>query len=119
MSTFIEEYDLAFIAFYEPSGKIWGWFTTKDHRNLLINGDSAKRVRRPRETYAFWAVVGKTITIKKHRPWQNNLDWLKRKKLDGKYVETTADHLYEIWPGFNDDMDQRLLFLRLTGELEI
>ena len=118
MGIFADDYEINFVSWYEPSNKVWGWFTTKQAQTLLVNGDTAKRVKRPREVFAFWAVIGKTITIKRHRPWQNNMDWLKRKKIEGKYVEITPMEFDALWTTFSDDIDQRMMLLRLSGELE-
>ena len=112
---FLDDNELRFVSHYEPSNKIWGWFRSRraedGHSPYLSDR------RRPMEVHAFWGVVGKTITIKRHA-WRSHLDHAKAKKLAGKYVEIDQERLLELWPTFWDDIDQRMLFLMLSGGLD-
>lgn len=109
---FSSEHKLVFAAYYEPSNKIWGWFETLSKREREVPSPPV-----PYCIYAFWGVVGKTITIKRHS-WRHRLDHTKSRKLQGKYVEIDQQRLYELWPSFLDDMDQRMLFLSLSDALD-
>ena len=103
--SFFDDNELIFISHYEPSNKIWGWFR------------STRKERKPMDLHAFWAVVGKTITVKRHH-WRSNMNHVRDKKLAGKYVEISTERLAELWPSFREDLEQQLLFMRLTGELD-
>ena len=97
--------ELRFIARYEPSNKVWGWYTD------LVDVDGVKR----RYAFAFWAVIGKTISIKRHPLWgRSNLRDLEKQKITNKYFEITEAELLERWPSFWDDLEQRLLFVSLS-----
>lgn len=116
MSSIADDHEIAFLAYYEPSHKIWGWLAPR-HRNDRRSNPWLSDTRRPMEIIAFWAVIGRTITVKRHL-WRSNLNQVKTKKLAGKYVEMSTERLLELWPTFVEDMDQRLLFLRLSDGFE-
>ena len=113
---FLDDNQLMFASYYEPSHKIWGWFRSKraeDRRGSPYLSDA----RRPMEVHAFWGVIGKTITVKRH-VWRSNMNHVRDKKLAGKYEEISEERLLELWPMFYEDLDQRMLFLTLSGGLD-
>lgn len=99
---------LQFISYYQPSDKIWGWFTRES--------DQPTGQARKQWAYAFWAVVGKTISIKRHRIYGwSQMQALEETKVANKYMKLSEAELLQRWPSFHDDMDQRLLFLSLSS----
>lgn len=105
-----DRFRIHFVAHYGPTNKVWGWLTTDD-----TNGKYA---------YAFWAVVGKTISFKRHqtyghrdfgRGWMRNLEAI---KLANKYEQIGCEQLLSMWPGFMEALAMRYTFMQLSNGFE-
>lgn len=113
--SFTENHHLVFVSYYESSNKIWGWFAPRDQQ--WRRSAHRSNVRAAHDIFAFWAVVGKTITVHRHR-WRGNINQTKAKKLAGKYEEIDQLRLSQLWPSFFGDMDRHMLWLSLSDGLE-
>jgi hypothetical protein len=98
-------HEIKALAWYPKENKIWGWFLPKD------GSKPAKYC------YAFWGVIGKTISIKRHNYWNSDrmMREVLRKKLDHKYWKMSQEELLEKWPDFTDCLERTLLFLQLSN----
>ena len=102
-----QRFKLHFVARYEPTNKVWGWMTISDDIS--------------HSAYAFWAVIGKTISFKKHRIYGYRgtdyriMNGLEVAKLENKYVKMTEEELLELWPDFKEAMSNRYTFMQLAN----
>lgn len=101
-------FNVHFIAHYAPTNKIWGWMTTDD-----ITDD--------RHAYAFWSVVGKTISFKRH-PIYHIRDFgrgymraIEEAKIGNKYVAIDMEELLRMWPDFMESLSYRYTFMQLSN----
>ena len=70
--------------------------------------------RNPQIAYAFWAVVGKTISIKSHAYYnKGSMHALERRKINNKYVDMPEELILERWPAFVEQLEQALIFHKL------
>lgn len=104
--------ELRFVARYEPTNKVWGWLTLPHEQG-----------KRPAHAYAWWAVVGKTISFKRHSIYgsfqrQHAMTMLEDAKLENKYVRITEEELLDMWPDFHDALANRFLFMQLSNGFE-
>lgn len=103
-------FELHFVARYEPTNKVWGWVTFPSDRY-----DCA---------YAFWSVIGKTISFKKHRLYgprgvgSRTMQVLETAKLENKYVKISEEELLELWPDFRESFSNRYTFMQLANGFE-
>jgi hypothetical protein len=106
-------FNIRFLAHYEPTNKIWGWMT--------VDGGSDAR-----HAYAFWSVVGKTISFKRHtvhgysirgygKGWMSSIE---SAKLENKYVEISLEDLLSMWPDFMESLGYRFTYLQLSNGFE-
>lgn len=102
-------FNIHFLAYYEPTNKIWGWMTTTGTSNT-------------KHAYAFWSVVGKTISFKRHQIYSMyGKGWMKgleTGKLDNKYVEITQEDLLSMWPDFMESLGYRFTYMQLSNGFE-
>lgn len=108
-----DKYPIKFLCHYEPMDKVWGWI-------LPPQPESPKNLyssdwRGPHVSYAFWAVVGKTITVKTHSYYnKGSMHGLEKRKITNKYVEIPVDEMLQRWPGFWDQLEQAIIFHKLS-----
>ncbi len=102
-----ENYEIKQVMYYEPGNKIWGWM-------VPTNGNNMKQFQHT--AFAFWAVVGKSISVNKHNSWKPSIhmEGLVKKKSQNKYVEITTEQLREMWPNVDDAIEQKMLFMMLS-----
>jgi hypothetical protein len=103
----MKNYEIKHVSYYEPGNKIWGWMTpTADSK--IKNYEQV--------AYAFWAVVGKTVSLNKHTGWKPAIQMtqLEKKKADNKYVQLTEEQITAMWPDLHDAIEQRMLFMTLS-----
>ena len=70
-----------------------------------------------RECFCFWAVVGKTINMKKHLLMGDNMGYLEKKKQANKYQEIDESRLLDMWPSFREDLSNRYIFYMLSDSI--
>jgi hypothetical protein len=111
-----DRYPVKFICHYEPMDKVWGWTLPPQYDKALpLQSPYSSRPQEPHIAYAFWAVVGKTISVKSHRYYnRGSLRGLELRKLANKYVEMPGDALLERWPMFWEQLEQALIFHKLS-----
>ena len=56
----MNNYEIKHVSYYEPGNKIWGWMAPTAASNIKNHTQIA---------YAFWAIVGKTVSLNKHTGW--------------------------------------------------
>jgi hypothetical protein len=102
------KFELRWVGYCEANNKVWGWFVD-------ANKERGKSKYAQSECYCFWSVVGKTISMNKHsyRSW--DMEALEKKKLANKYELITQDQLIEMWPNFQEDLNNRFVFATLAG----
>lgn len=106
------KYLVNFLCYYEPMDKIWGWILPPQYNKTLINQHHSWR--NPQIAYAFWAVVGKTISIKSHAYYnKGSMHALERRKINNKYVDMPEELILERWPAFVEQLEQALIFHKL------
>jgi len=100
-------YEIKQVMYYEPGNKIWGWMVPTSGTNVRNYQQVA---------FAFWAIVGKTISVNKHSSWKPSIqmDVLAKKKAQNQYVEITADQLKSMWPNIDEAIEQKMLFMMLS-----
>lgn len=103
----MKNYEIKHVSYYEPGNKIWGW--------MVPTADS-KIKNFEQVAYAFWAVVGKTVSLNKHIGWKPAIQMtqLEKKKADNKYVQLTEEQIAAMWPDLHDAIEQRMLFMTLS-----
>ena len=109
-----DRYPVKFICHYEPMDKVWGWILPPQYDKPLPNAYSSSW-REPHTAYAFWAVVGKTITVKTHHYHnKGSMHGLEKRKIANKYVEMPVDDLLIRWPTFWEQLEQAIIFHKLS-----
>ena len=109
----IDKYPIKFICHYDPMDKIWGWVLPPQNESQLARSGSSWRT--PQAAYAFWGVMGKTITIKSHMYHnRGSMHALERRKITNKYEEMTIEALLERWPTFWEQLEQSMVFHKLS-----
>lgn len=100
-------YEIKQVMYYEPANKVWGWM-------VPTNGNNVKDFQHV--AFAFWAVMGKSISVNKHRGWKPSLhmDAIAKKKINNKYVELPVNEFVKMWPEVNDAIEQKMLFMMLS-----
>jgi hypothetical protein len=106
-----DRFQIQWIAHVMPGDKIWGWFLDAESAN---QSPPHRRYWGLRNCYAFWAVTGKTITIKRHVMIGSALEDLQKKKLANKYQQITEQQLLTMWPTFREDLQARFIFSQLA-----
>lgn len=112
MST-LDRYPVKFLCYYEPMDKIWGWVLPPQKEKPHSPYSSAWR--EPQLCYAFWAVMNKSISINTHHYHnKGSMHGLERRKITNKYVEIPVETLLERWPNFGDQLEQAIIFHKLS-----
>lgn len=70
--------------------------------------------RKHKIAFCFWAVCGKTISIKKHVYRYGEMELLAKKKIGNGYKQITTEELCGMWPGFYDDLHRKVIFETLS-----
>jgi len=95
------------------SDKIWGYFLTGV-------GNQEKYVRKDwHHTCAiFWAARSKAGTLHfKADTTGHDIDKLKLSKIKKGYRQITSEKLIELWPNFEEEFSQSLLYQKLAGKI--
>ena len=109
-----EHYPLKFLCHYDAMDKVWGWILPPQYDKPLVNPYSSAW-REPHTAYAFWAVVGKIITVKTHQYYnKGSMHGLEKRKIANKYVEIPVDDLLARWPQFWEQLEQAIIFHKLS-----
>ena len=109
-----DKYPIKFLCHYEPMDKIWGWILPPHTADDPVLSYSSSW-REPHTAYAFWAVVGKTITVKTHHYHnKGSMHGLEKRKIANKYVEMPVDDLLTRWPTFWEQLEQAIIFHKLS-----
>ena len=95
VDTMVTNYEIKQVMYYEPGNKVWGWMVPTAGNNMRDKNHVA---------FAFWAVVGKSISVNKHNSWKPSIhmDVIAKKKIANKYVELPVDEFVKMWPSVND-----------------
>lgn len=101
---------LTWIGYCEPTNKIWGSFYDVDDNSMTKFGRYYGR----RYVYVFWAMVGKTISIKRHHS-EYYISSLIDAKLKNKYEIISEEKLLDIWPMVYEEIGSKLLFYKLVN----
>jgi hypothetical protein len=111
-----DKYPVKFICHYEPMDKLWGWILPPQYDKALPQTSSYSSTQRePHVAYAFWAVVGKTITVTSHHYYnKGSMHGLEKRKITNKYVEMPVDSVLERWPTFWEQLEQAIIFHKLS-----
>lgn len=105
-----DRFDIRWIGYQETDKKIWGWYL-----DGLRSGESID-LWRPRSCFCFWAVCGKTISIKEHSYRLSHMEGLINKKVANGYRSMSTDELISIWPSFMEDLHRRVIFESLSSD---
>ena len=111
------KYLINYLCYYEPMDKIWGWLQPdvpapvyQDRRSY-----SSASYRGPKKAYAFWGVIGKTVSIKEHHIHnKGNMHPFELRKIANKYEVMTPEALLERWPLFWEQLEQAIIFHKLS-----
>jgi hypothetical protein len=107
------KYKIKFLCYYEPMDKIWGWLLPSQQEPMQPTYSSGWHS--PQTAYAFWAVTGKTIRVNTHAYYRKgDMHGLERRKIGNKYVEMPVDELLERWPQFWEQLEQAIIFHKLS-----
>jgi len=100
-------YNIRWLGYCEHNDKLWGWFRAPG------SGDDGRFGER--DSYCFWAVRGKTISMNKHRIWSpHSMDRMVDAKIKNGYASIKLEDALAMWPTMMEDMQHRFLFLRLS-----
>lgn len=108
------KFDIRWAGHYAPGNKVWGWFVDTEK---AAAAQAANRYWNNRESYCFWAVVGKTISLNKHTGGVWSVEQLEKKKLANQYQQITTEQLLDMWPDFYQDMHNRYIFATLSDRI--
>ena len=104
-------FQIQWVAHVMPGDKVWGWLLDSESVN---QPPPHRRYWGLRNCYAFWAVTGKSITIKRHVMIGSVMEDLQKKKIANKYQQITEEGLLQIWPEFYTDLHDRFVFNQLS-----
>lgn len=107
-----DRFDIRWIGHCEPGNKIWGWYFD----NAIL--EARKDIWRSKVCFCFWAVCGKTISIKPHTYRYHQMDELTKKKVGNGYTEISKDQLLVMWPEFHQDLHRKVIFEMLSSDME-
>lgn len=112
MST-LDRYPVKFLCYYEPMDKIWGWVLPSRPEPMKPAYSSGWHT--PQTAYAFWAVMSKTISVNSHAYWRKgDMRGLEKRKITNKYSELAVEDLLARWPTFGDELEQAIIFRKLS-----
>jgi len=98
-------FDLQWIGYCEPTGKIWGW--------CRDCGPEANNCN-----YVFFAHVGHSITLRKFERYaKTQIDNLAKQKLSNKYIPITFKELIALWPKFMTELENKFTFDKLADKI--
>jgi len=103
-----DNFNIKWIGYQENQNKVWGWFLD----DAVI--DERKGFWRYGTCFCFWAVCGKTISIKKRLYHRSELDRIICKKIDNGYKAINEIDLAGMWPSFRDDLHRKMIFETLS-----
>jgi hypothetical protein len=111
-----DNYPVKFICHYEPMDKVWGWILPPQYDKALPRySPYSSTGREPHVAYAFWAVMGKAITVKTHQYYnKGSMHGLEKRKIANKYEEIAVDNLLARWPTFWEQLEQAIIFHKLS-----
>ena len=91
----------------EATNKVWGW---------MVPAAGNPMQNKQHTAFAFWAVVGKSISVNKHSGWKPSLhmDAIAKKKVQNQYTEIPVGQLETMWPDIHDAIEQKMLFMQLS-----
>lgn len=108
-----QRYTLKYVAHLPELNKLWGWLVIEQLDN---RSQRWGRFRFHTHAYAWWAEVGKTISVNRMPYNSGYLGHLERKKTQNGYKLLTEENLDEMWPEFREALAQRMLFEVLVHE---
>ena len=95
------------------SDKIWGYFLTNVNQQEKWQ---SKDWNHP--CVVFWAARSKAGTLHfKSDVTGNNLHKLRDSKVKKGYQRITAEKLIELWPNFEQEFSESLLYQKLAGKI--
>jgi hypothetical protein len=110
-----ERYPIKFICHYDAMDKVWGWILPPQYDDTKSPTYYGGARYQPKTAYAFWAVVGKIITVKTHQYYnKGSMHGLEKRKIANKYVEIPVEDLLARWPQFWEQLEQAVIFHKLS-----
>lgn len=102
-----KKYKIIKLAVYRPNNKVWGWLIHREPDRGKV------------WAYAFWGVVGKTISLNRHHGYHNLLARrLLMKKIKNKYEEIPPAELISMWPDFYEQLEHRFIYYNISNGFE-
>jgi hypothetical protein len=96
----------------DSSDKVWGYFQRNVSQNIYTF---------PKNYCIFWGGVGKALQLKSvtERHYSSaELPSKARSKIDKGYKTITHSELLELWPNFDNDIEEKILREVLAGSIK-
>lgn len=106
-----DRFDIRWVGHCTPEDKIWGWYIDD---SMQVSPSLPGRTK---IFFCFWAVRGKTISIKQHQFYTFKIDNLVKKKIANRYQGISREDLINMWPSFYEDLHRRVIFETLSGDV--